>query len=199
MNTKKRTALPAQQSSQPPHKTINVISKAYLTATLIALSGAALNSQAQNCYTDTIAETTPNTQFVIHGDGTITDTTTALMWKQCVEGLSGPDCNSGIVELHTWSGALQTANNTNNNGGFAGYADWRVPNVAELVSLVEEQCTDPSINETIFPNTDNKFIWTSSPDFNNDSGTWSVDFNVGTTATLQRDFSYRVLLVRSVQ
>ena len=157
------------------------------------------NAAAQNCHSDSMTETTPNTQYVIHGDGTITDTTTALMWKQCVEGLSGPDCTSGIVEELTWTGALQKANNTNNTGGFAGYADWRVPNVAELVSLVEEQCTDPAINETVFPNTANKFIWTSSPDFNNPIGTWSVDFNVGTTATLQRDYSYRVRLVRSVQ
>jgi len=169
------------------------------TVILLSLSGFPFHASAQDCHSDTMAETTPSTQYVVHGDGTITDTTTALMWKQCVEGLSGPDCTSGITELLTWTGALQTATNTNTSGGFAGYGDWRVPNVAELVSLVEEQCTNPSINETVFPNTANKFIWTSSPDFNNDIGTWSVDFNVGTTATLQRDFSYRVRLVRSVQ
>jgi len=178
--------------------------KRFMLPLLSALLGASAlslstHSTAQNCHTDTIAETTPNTQYVIHGDGTITDTTTALMWKQCVEGLSGQNCTSGIEELLTWTGALQSANNINTSGGFAGYADWRVPNVAELVTLVEEQCTDPSINENVFPNTANKFIWSSSPDFNNDSGSWSVDFNVGTTATLQRDFPYRVRLVRSIQ
>jgi hypothetical protein len=156
-------------------------------------------SSAQSCHTDTITETTPDTQFVVHGDGTVTDITTALMWKQCVEGLSDENCDNGIAELKTWQDALQTANTTNNNGGFAGYADWRIPNIAELVSLVEEQCSGPSINDSVFPNTAKKFIWTSSPDFNNDRGSWSVDFNAGTTATLLRNSSFQLRLVRSVQ
>lgn len=154
---------------------------------------------AQNCHSDTMAQTTPNTHYVVHGDGTVTDTTTALMWKQCVEGLSDTDCTHGIAELQTWQSALQTANDTNNNGGFAGYADWRIPNIAELASLVEEQCVGPAINTVAFPNTANKFIWTSSPDFNLEKGSWSVDFNIGATATLQRDSAFQVRLVRSVQ
>ena len=165
----------------------------------ICLFSLSTHSVAQSCHSDTMTETTPDTQFVIHGDGTITDTTTALMWKQCVEGLSDPNCASGTAELKTWQGALQTANDSTNNGGFACYADWRIPNIAELVSLVEEQCTGPAINDSVFPNTAKKFIWTSSPDFNNDSGSWSVDFNIGTTATLLQNSSFQLRLVRSVQ
>jgi len=165
----------------------------------VSLLSLSPHCMAQNCHTDTMTETTPDTQYVVHGDETITDTTTALMWKQCVEGLSDTDCSSGIADLKTWQDALQTANDTNNNGGFAGYADWRIPNIAELVSLVEEQCTGPSINDSVFPNTAKKFIWTSSPDFNLDEGSWSVDFNIGTTATLIRDNTFQVRLVRSVQ
>jgi hypothetical protein len=175
--------------------------KTGLLAMLIAAALFALSphSLAQSCHSDTMTETTPDTQYVVHGDGTITDTTTALMWKQCVEGLSDPSCASGTAELQTWQSALQTANNINDNGGFAGYADWRVPNIAELVSLVEEQCTGPSINDSVFPNTAKKFIWTSSPDFNLDKGSWSVDFNIGATATLERDSAFQVRLVRSLQ
>jgi len=165
----------------------------------VSLLSFSSHSMAQSCHSDTMAETTPDTQYVIHGDETVTDTTTALMWKQCVEGLSDPACSSGIAELQTWQDALQTANDTNDNGGFAGYTDWRVPNIAELVSLVEEQCTGSSINDSVFPNTAKKFIWTSSPDFNLDEGSWSVDFNIGTTATLVRDNAFQVRLVRSVQ
>ena len=177
------------------HSTSVFISAFFITA----LFGLSTPSSAQTCHTDTITETTPDTQFVVHGDGTVTDTTTALMWKQCVEGLSDPNCASGIAELKTWQDTLQTANTTNDNGGFAGYADWRIPNIAELVSLVEEQCTGPSINDSVFPNTTTSFILTSSPDFNNDSGSWSVDFNIGTTATVLRNSSFQLRLVRSVQ
>jgi Protein of unknown function (DUF1566) len=154
---------------------------------------------AQACHTDTIAQTTPDTQFIVHGDGTVTDTSTALMWKQCIEGLSGNNCSSGILNEQNWSGALEIAQNTNNSGGFAGYADWRLPNQAELASLLEDQCIEPSINSNVFPNTVNKFLWSSSPDYNNDTATWFVDFKHGATGTITREQTWPSRLVRSVQ
>ncbi len=162
---------------------------------------ASFSSEAQNCLSETMAETTPSTQFVVHGDGTITDTSTALMWKQCLEGLSGIQCQSGIMNETNWANALAIPKNTNNSGGFAGYADWRLPNVAELVSIVEEQCSSPAINASVFPNTANKFTWTGSPDYYNDTASWSVDFNIGATGSITRQTSgtvnYPVRLVRS--
>ena len=170
-----------------------------LTTSVILNAVILSNVHAQNCFTDTITQTTPLTQFVIHGDGTITDTSTALMWQQCLDGLSGIQCDQGLVNEVNWSGALQIARNINNNGGFAGYADWRLPNEAELVSLIEEQCIEPAINETVFPNTALKFLWSASPDFNNDTSTWFVDFKHGATGTTTRTQPWPVRLVRSIQ
>ncbi|KZY43001.1 hypothetical protein A3732_15265 [Oleiphilus sp. HI0050] len=73
----------------------------YICLGLLTHSLLSLPVLAQECSSDTIAETTPATQFVIHGDGTITDTSTALMWKQCLEGLSGTQCNPAFSTSRT--------------------------------------------------------------------------------------------------
>src|SRR5450432_1853802 len=84
-----------------------------------------------------VIETTPAADFADHGDGTVTHTKTGLMWKQCVEGLSGAGCAAGAATLMLWSNALNAANTANaSNGGlgFAHYTDWRLPNQKELQS-----------------------------------------------------------------
>ncbi len=58
--------------------------------------------------------------FTDNGDGTITDVATGLMWMQ-------NDSERGM----TWKEALEFAENKE----FAGYSDWRLPNIKELQSI----------------------------------------------------------------
>lgn len=107
-----------------------------------------------------IAATTPTADFVIHNDGTATHTLTGLMWKQCPQGQTwnaGNNACDGTVMQYTWSAALAqgTADTT------AGHSDWRVPNVKELASIVEDRC-GPNLNVAIFPNTTLSRVWSSS-------------------------------------
>ncbi|MDA3781370.1 MAG: DUF1566 domain-containing protein [Bacteroidales bacterium] len=60
--------------------------------------------------------------FSDNSDGTITDNATALMWMQ-------DDNNEGLI----WEDALSYAENYE----YAGYSDWRLPNVKELQSIVD--------------------------------------------------------------
>lgn len=99
----------------------------------------------------------PDSRYRDHGDGTVTDLQTRLMWKRCSEGQSGTAC-SGTASGQAWQVALTTAANST----FAGYNDWRLPSVKELYSLVETGCHEPSINSVRFPNTPIRFFWTST-------------------------------------
>lgn len=65
------------------------------------------------------------------GEVIITDALTGLIWKQCPEGLSGADCAGGARSALSWSGALGAAASTS----FAGFGDWRLPNINELASI----------------------------------------------------------------
>ncbi|WP_297089375.1 DUF1566 domain-containing protein [uncultured Draconibacterium sp.] len=70
--------------------------------------------------------------YVDNGDGTITDKSTGLMWTQ-------DDSGEGMV----WEDALSFAENST----FAGYDDWRLPNVKEHQAIVDyaysPTATDP--------------------------------------------------------
>src|SRR5690606_30025558 len=91
-----------------------------------------------------------------NGDGTVTDDRTGLMWKACVEGLGGTDCATGAASLLDWGAALGAAESST----FAGYDDWRLPNVRELRSLAALDRASPAIDETLFPGTPADATWT---------------------------------------
>ena len=155
--------------------------------------------QAQTCHPESIPASTPDSQLQDNGDGTITDTKTGLMWKQCVEGQSGSDCASGSAKTFTWQQALQRAQTVNSSGGFAGASDWRLPNIKELSSLVEQQCWEPTINLTRFPHASSDGLWSSSAVAGSTDGAWFVDFGYGYTFWDSKGYSYRLRLVRSGQ
>lgn len=151
---------------------------------------------AQTCQTASIPATTPTNRFTVNNNGTVSDTKTGLMWKKCSEGQSGTDCSGGSAATYTWQLALQQAQTVNNGGGFAGYSDWRVPNVKELLTIVEEQCVQPSINLTVFPNTPSNVFWSSSPDANYSSFAWFVYFGSGSSDNYGKGYDSYVRLVR---
>ncbi len=156
----------------------------------LLLSLTSVYSYAQTCK-DYIPNEWPDSRYINHGDGTITDNVTKLMWKQCPEGLSGSDCATGSASTYTWQDALALSGSS-----FAGYTDWRLPNIKELSSLASLNCYSPSINTTMFPNTPNASFWSSSPYANNTSYAWRLIFSDGFGSGNYRNFSYRVRLVR---
>ena len=138
----------------------------------------------------------PSHRFVDNGDGTVTDTNTKLMWKQCAEGQNGPDCQ-GESKTFTWDIAMQIPKMLNQRGGFAGYHDWRLPTKTELVSLVVRERTHPAICTEAFPNASSNAFWSSSPSVDYDA--WYVHFIGGDVGNNNRGHAFAVRLVRASQ
>ena len=163
---------------------------------LATCAPAPTQAWSQGCASETgVPSTTPAARFLMHGNGTVTDTATGLMWAQCAEGLSGSACADGTAATFTWEGALVRARDS----GLAGYTDWRLPNIKELSSLVEERCWNPAINLTVFPNTPASGFWSASPGAGSMNHAWVVYYNDCNVNYGNRSDGYHVRLVRSGQ
>lgn len=170
----------------------------YISLTCVFLLFCSYSS-AQNCENEntSIISTTPTGDFVDNNNGTVTHTKTGLMWMRCSLGQNwtGSGCEHTAAS-YSWQGALVAAK----GHSFAGYSDWRLPNINELESIVEERCWAPSINSFIFPNIPPNWFWSSSPAvLSNRNFVWSVDLYGSHYSNQFRESENYALLVRSAQ
>ena len=143
-----------------------------------------LPAMAQAQCNSSIMKSTPSALFTISNDEAL-DIRTRLVWKRCMVGKTwnGTSC-VGTADSLTWGQALA-----------AGTGGWRLPNIKELLSIVEVSCASPAINTTVFPNTSDLFFWTSSPYANNNQA-WSVSFTDGNDEGGDKTTGLAVRLVR---
>src|ERR1700733_12418286 len=88
----------------------------------------------------TVKGSEPPGRLVEHGDGTVTDTVTHLVWQQA---------DNDVVANQ---GAAVTTCAALSLGAFT--TGWRAPAIKELVSIVDfESATAPLIDTAAFPNT----------------------------------------------
>lgn len=123
--------------------------------------------------------------YVDNGDGTITDQNTGLTWEK----LSNDDSIHDQDATYVWSAAFEKVASLNEDR-FAGYGDWRVPNVKELVGIIDYDtingspaafdtgcavgCTVLTCSCSSF-----QFHWTSTTYFINPARAWRVLFPLG--------------------
>lgn len=118
----------------------------------------------------------PDTRFVDNGNGTVKDNLTGLIWLK----------NSNCFGAVDWATALVSANGLASNGcglsdgSVAG--DWRLPNVRELLSLIDYGASAPALpSGTPFIGVQPKVrYWSSTVVANNNLAAWDIDFEIGT-------------------
>ena len=119
-------------------------------------------------------------RFTDNGDGTVTDNTTGLMWQQTDDDVA-----------RNWESALGYCEDLT----LAGHTDWRLPDIKELRSIVDNTRYNPSIDTTYFPGTKSWYYWSSSPGALYTDVAWSVYFYYGQVAYVKTD-TYYVRCVR---
>jgi PKD repeat protein len=202
------TARPANANAaglptRPPNKLGNLIVTHTNLLTTLALGLSLLTplAQAVMCASG-IQPSNPDSHYAPSADGsTVTHIPTGLVWKRCAEGQTwtGATC-TGSASTFSWAQALTQASTSS----FADQSDWRLPNLKELRSLVEE-CTSSSINYSIFPNPPALNFWSSSPESGFPSHAWGVAFYRGVTGVggesggYTTGYPYAVRLVRAGQ
>lgn len=124
----------------------------------------------------------PALRYQDHGDGTITDLNTGLMWEQKVPG-SG--CLHCVGDQYTFAEATSSAVgsflhsvNTAGGTGLGGHNDWRLPNIRELLSLVHYGLANNAI-APVFTPTSGFGYWSSTTYVPDPSRAWAVFFNNG--------------------
>lgn len=138
----------------------------------------------------------PDPRFTDHGDGTVTDNLTGLVW------LRKADC---FFRSINWENALAVAAELASgscgltDGSSAG--DWRLPNVREMQSVVDYGRRYNVVLPSGHPFTGVRSTnyWTSSTDVNYPDYAWTVDLDHGYVRIREKNMINHVWPVRGGQ
>ena len=109
----------------------------------------------------------PSPRFTDNGDNTVTDNLTRLMWTKNANLASTP---------MLWSDAVNYCNNLD----FAGRADWRLPNVRELQSLIDYGRCGPALpSGHPFVNVQSVGYWSATTRADSAASAWGVFMSYG--------------------
>lgn len=116
----------------------------------------------------------PVPRFTDNGNGTVTDNLTGLLWPR----------NANLTGNATsWQEALDFITTMNNTNTY-GRSDWRLPNINELESLINDNTVDARrtstwLNTEGFENVQEYDYWTSTTDAMTNTDAWRVFMRTG--------------------
>lgn len=139
----------------------------------------------------------PDHMYVADANGNVTDLETGLIWYRCPVGTTwnnGAGTCDGTVQQLSWQDALNTAD----SASLGGQTDWRLPNKKALSSLVDISCSNPAINNDIFPLAGGvSKLWTSTHSVGSAKKAWQIKYKNGDDITGSKTGLVAVYLVRN--
>lgn len=129
-------------------------------------------------------------------DGSIHDPRTGLVWDGCALGQDDEAACTGSNTLITWQAALQHVQERNAEN-WRGHANWRLPNIKELASLIDLAQRRPAIDTTIFLNASASAHWSSTSYHAEPRMAWAVFFGEGELYAKEKASRAAVRLVRT--
>ena len=92
----------------------------------------------------------------------VTDNTTSLQWQ-----------DDAIGSRMTWAAAIEHCEDLS----LDGHSDWRLPNLNELASIIDDTKFNPSIDTAVFQNTASNGYWSSTTNAGFPNYAWVFKFN----------------------
>lgn len=135
------------------------------------------------CVRDVQSPSNLPARFVEHGNGTITDLLTGLMWQKTPSTVA-----------KTWEDALVYAESL----VLADAGDWRLPNIKELRSISDESFINPSV-PPVLSNLGVKKYWSSTSLPNQTTRAWYWNTQFGITTYELKTAELFVIAVRNAQ
>ena len=105
-------------------------------------------------------------RFIDNGDNTVIDLVTGLMW------IKDPGQIPGFYDRMYWYDAINNCENLE----FAGWDDWRLPNINELMSIVDHSRYSPAFDTMFFtpPYDMGTPYWSSTSNASWYDGAWAM-------------------------
>jgi hypothetical protein len=122
----------------------------------------------------------PAGRYTLAGNGTVYDTQTGLTWQQSDDGVD-----------RNWNAAVSYCQTLPLAGG-----GWRLPQVKELLSILDLSRSNPALDRVAFPGAANTSYWSASDQVGQTDAIWFVYFVYGNMSWTGVTDIYRVRCVR---
>ena len=125
----------------------------------------------------------------------VKDNVTGLIWEVKTDDGTIHDRDN----TYTWKRANDVLIAELNLVGFGGYADWRLPTIKELASIVDKESSFPAINVNYFPETIPSYYWSGTTFKNYTDVARVINFGHGLAYDYPKSKRYFIRGVRSGQ